>query len=125
MTEKNLLERFQAIATVLWKFRYLFVFLGIAGLLGFGLSLFESPFLQHYQLMMPSLVLFFWAAGSLCFSSLFMHLPAPVSAQAKLVERWGYKLRRAFYWVLAVLMIGLSSGVVLLSFQLIRAWTKL
>lgn len=99
--------------------------MAIVGLVGFGLSLFEAPILSGAQIMMPSLVMLFWAMVGLSFGSLFAEVPQPLPADAPMTHRIGRKLQRACYWLVGALMIGLVISLLVLSYQLIRAWSML
>jgi len=101
----------------------LLLLLAIIGLAGFSLSLFEAAILDGAQIMMPSVVLLFWAITGLSFGSLFAEIPQAPEADAGLKERWGLKVKRSVYWAIGVGMIGLVLSLVLLSYQLIRAWS--
>lgn len=120
-----MLERLQTIAKLFSKLKWLLLLVAIAGLVGFGLSLFESPLLEGYQLMMPSLVALFWATASLCFAVLFEHIPPAADPNGGIGERWASSLRRFGYWLLGSFMILLSLSLVVLSYQLIRTWFML
>ncbi len=118
-----MLERLQPIARRLWQFRLLLLLLAIIGLLGFSLSLFDAPVLKGAQVMMPSLVLLFWAMTGLSFGSLFSEIPQQPTADAGMGLRWSLKIKRSVYWIIGAGMIGLVLALVVLSYQLIRAWS--
>lgn len=120
-----MLERLQTIAKLFSRLKWLLLIVAVAGLLGFGLSLFESPVLAGYELMMPSLVALFWGTASLCFAVLFENIPPVASPEAGYRERWSVALRRGGYWLLGSFMILLSLSLVVLSYQLIRTWSML
>ncbi|MFK7863431.1 MAG: hypothetical protein AB8B95_04290 [Pseudohongiellaceae bacterium] len=120
-----MLERLQTIAKVFSRIRWLLFLLGIVGALGFAASLFELSILQGQQLMMPSLVVLFWASTCLCFISLFSQVPPAIEPDAGAIQRWKRGIHRASYRVLGTLMVLLSLSLVILSYQLIRAWTML
>jgi hypothetical protein len=101
----------------------LLLLLAIIGLAGFSLSLFDAPVLNGAQLMMPSLVLLFWAMTGLSFGSLFSEIPSEPPADVGFKLRWSLKIKRLGYGAVGVLMIGLVLALVLLSYQLIRAWS--
>lgn len=107
----------------LWQFRLLLLLLAIIGLIGFGLSLFDAPVLNGAQVMLPSLVLLFWAMTGLSFGALFSEIPDYPPAEAGFRLRWALKIKRFVYWVIGLLMIGLVLSLVVLSYQLIRAWS--
>ncbi|MFT4862317.1 MAG: hypothetical protein ACI95C_001536 [Pseudohongiellaceae bacterium] len=118
-----MLDRLQSIARRLWQFRLLLVLLAIIGLVGFSLSLFDAPVLNGAQVMMPSLVLLFWAMTGLSFGSLFFNIPDQPQADAGLGLRWSLKIKRSVYWIIGAGMIVLVLSLVVLSYQLIRAWS--
>lgn len=120
-----MLERLHTIAKFFSRLRWVLLSVAIVGLAGFSLSVFESPLLEGRQLMMPSLVALFWGATALCFIALFEEIPTAPPKDASLRQRWSYKLRRGGYWVLGIAMILLSISLLLLSYQLIRAWFML
>jgi hypothetical protein len=120
-----MLERLQTIAKLLSRLKWLLLLIALVGLMGFSLSVFESPLLEGYQLMMPSLVVLFWGTASFCFTVLFRNIPPPVSPDAGYRQRWSVALRRGGYWLLGSFMILLSLSLVVLSYQLIRTWFML
>ncbi|MFT4671118.1 MAG: hypothetical protein ACI945_000451 [Pseudohongiellaceae bacterium] len=120
-----MLERLQTIAKLFSRLKWLLIMVALAGLIGFGLSLFESQVLEGYQLMMPSLVALFWATAGLCFAVLFDNIPPLANPDAGYRQRWSTALRRGGYWLLGSLMILLSLSLVVLSYQLIRTWFML
>ncbi len=97
--------------------------LAIIGLCGFSLGLFEAPILGGAQIMMPSVVLLFWAMTAISLGSLFSEIPPYPPEDAGFRLRWALKLKRMAYWVVGVAMIGLVLALVVLSYQLIRAWS--
>ena len=120
-----MLERLQTIAKVFSRLKPLLLLIAFAGLMGFGLSLFESPVLEGRQLMMPSLVILFWATASVCFAVLFENIPPASNPEAGYRQRWSVTLRRGGYWLLGSFMILLSLSLVVRSYQLIRTWFML
>jgi hypothetical protein len=101
----------------------LLLLLAIVGLTGFALSLFDAPVLEGGDFMLPSLVLLFWAMTGLSFGSLFNEIPGGAPAEDGLKARWGQKIKRLGYLIIGVFMIGLVLALVVLSYQLIRAWS--
>ncbi len=97
--------------------------LAIIGLSGFSLSLFDAPILDGAQIMMPSVVLLFWAMTAISFGSLFSEIPAEPPKDSGFRLRWALKLKRMAYGVVGVVMMGLVLALVVLSYQLIRAWS--
>lgn len=120
-----MLERLQTIAKLVSRAKWLLFLVGLVGALGFTASLFELPLLHGQQLMMPSLVALFWATTGVCFVAIFEHIPPTADPDAGIVQRWASALRRGGYRLLGGLMLLLSLSLVVLSYQLIRAWSML
>ena len=56
------------------------------------------------------------------FSILFVNVPPKPDAKAGFWARWRARIKRGIVWELAILMLILSAAVLILSFQLLRAW---
>lgn len=79
-----------------------------AGLLLLAVSLFTAD-LQHW--LMPSLLLLLWSLLCYSFLTLFRDLPASPSGQAGLLLRLKSRLFRGAYWLLALIFLLLTLGI--------------
>lgn len=116
-----MIERLQRIASLLLRLRLLFVILGVlfAGLFVYSLFQFQG---DSGSYMLPAIAGFCWAMLLLSFAHLFAELPASPSDQDGMLTRWSSKLRRSLMTGMALVMLGLTGAVLLLSWQLIRTW---
>lgn len=117
-----MIERLQRIATFLERLRLLIAIIAGLSIVFVLLSLVENPWLADDELLIPSILGFCWAATLYSISMLFAVVPEKPKAEAGLRDRLSYKLRSAGLWVLALLIVTLTLSVVVLSFQLLRAW---
>lgn len=115
-----MIERFQAIATFLGKFKLLIVALILCSTLLLILSLIDNPYLQRDDTLIPSFILFFWCLTIYSFSQLFANVPAKPDSSMAWRARMAVRLRRGLLWILAVLMTSLSLAVVILTYELLR-----
>jgi len=117
-----MIERLQAIATFLSRFR---LFIGLLGVVFVGLflmSLFEVGSAAEYDLLIPAIVGFCWAAILLSFASFFISIPAKFEKGAKLGARLVSRIKRGLAQGLGLLMISLTIALVLLTYRLLRVW---
>ena len=117
-----MIERLQRIANFLGPLRLLIFVMGGFSMVIVLLSLFENPWLTGDRLLIPSILGFCWAATLYSISKLFAVVPGMPNEGAGFRERLSIRLRRGGLWILAVLTIGLTIAVVVLSFELLRTW---
>jgi hypothetical protein len=116
-----MIERLQRIASVLLRLQILLILLAVlfAGLFVYSLFQFQG---DSGSYMLPAVAGLCWAMLMLSFAHLFAELPAPAAQEDGLLRRWSYKLRRTAMTAMALVMLGLTGAVMLLSWQLIRTW---
>ena len=117
-----MIERLQAIATFLSRFR---LFIGLFGVIFaelFLMSLFEVGSAAEYDLLIPAIVGFCWAATLLSFASLFISIPAKFERGANLGARLISRIKRGLAQGLGLLMISLTVALVLLTYRLLGVW---
>lgn len=117
-----MIERLQRIATFLDRLRLLIFVIGGFSLVVVLLSLLETPWLKGDELLIPSILGFCWAATFYSISKLFVVVPGEPGSAAGFRDRLSARLRRGVLWVLGALMIALTISVMVLSYQLLRAW---
>ncbi len=97
--------------------------IGIAALSAvFGLSVFGVSVFENDTFLIPSLVGVLWLLTLYSFIVCFQTLPAALPAGAGLIERVRQRVRRAGYWAIAVVLLGISGSVVWLSLRFLRVW---
>ena len=117
-----MIERLQAIATFLSRFR---LFIGLLGVVFAGLflmSLLEVGSAAEHDLLIPAIVGFCWAATLLSFANLFNSIPAKVESGANLRARLISRIKRGLAQGLGLLMISLTVALLLLTYRLLRVW---
>ena len=117
-----MIERLQGIAIFLAYFRLLIIGLGIGFLTIFVLSLFENPWLEGDGWLIPALLGLCWSLTLYSFSQLFATVPARAADDANWRIKLSVVTRRGLLWVLALLMGCLSLALLVLSYELLRAW---
>lgn len=115
-----MIERLQRIASFLARIRLLILGLGLGFLGLFVASLFSAAGVGNDALMMPAIAGFCWAGLLLSYSLLFAELPEQPGPQHGFLRRISLRLRRALMSLLALLMLGLTGVVVVLSYQMLR-----
>lgn len=117
-----MIERLQRIATFLAHFRHGIVILSVLFLAIILMSVFELEPASKYELLMPSLAAFLWTLILYCFSVFFVASPISPGKGASIRQRLSFVLRRGGIWILAVLMLILSSALLILTYELLRTW---
>lgn len=118
----SMIERFQVIAIFLSRFKPLILLFGALSLLAFLFSLFEASWLNGDRLLIPSILGFCWSVTLFSIVEIFGSIPARPGAKAGLRVRMSVGIKRSAFWLLAVLMLGLSTALLVLSYQLLRTW---
>jgi len=103
-----LLDFFERLTARLGFLRPVSLGLALLGLVLLFISLFVADF-QPW--LMPGLLLLLWSLLSYSFLTLFRNLPAPPSAQEGLFSRLKGKLTRGAYWLLALVFLLLTLGI--------------
>ncbi|MDT8428059.1 MAG: hypothetical protein RQ757_04750 [Pseudomonadales bacterium] len=78
---------------------------------------------DSYQI--PVILLLLWLLTLYAFFSFFVQVPLRPDAGMPWRQRWGQRLRRAAYGVLALLMSALSLALLVISAQLVSAWIRM
>jgi len=103
-----LLHLFERLTARLGFLRPVSLITAVIGLLLLSASLFVADF-QSW--LMPGFLLFLWSLLGYSFLALFRNLPAPPSAQESFFARMKGRLTRGAYWLLALVFILLTLGV--------------
>lgn len=101
----NLFERCCARASFLRPFSLMMAGLG---LLLVAASLFIADF---YTWLMPAFLLFLWSLLAFSFLTLFAQLPEAAAPHQGRLLRLKNKLKRGLYWLLAVVFLLLTLGI--------------
>lgn len=117
-----MLDQLQKIAFVLRPLSRVFLILAVLGL-GYGVYVLLASRSQADDLgLIPALMLFTWATMARSFISLFAHVPARASKEAKFVKRITARLSRLPYYCFLVLFVIATVFLLLTSWQLSSAW---
>ncbi len=115
-----MIERLQKIARPLNRIRgLLLLFAGGSGLAVIA-SLVPGPWRQGDDWLIPSLLLLIWFLALYSLSKLFISIPPPTTSGSNWRQRTSLRLRRAGMTILGILFIGLTVGIMLLTYQLVR-----
>ena len=118
-----MIERLQRIATILHRFRALITFLGITSLGVFSLSMFNNPWIDGNVWLIPSLLLLCWSLALFTLLSLFQRIPDKVDKTSPWRKRLSNSFRRGAYGLAGAAFVALSSALLMLTYQLLRAWS--
>jgi len=117
-----MIERLQRIAGFLSRLRALIVSLALAFLALFTAALFELAGIRYDDFLVPSLIGFCWAVTLLSFAGLFARVPARPDSGTGFLRRLRVRAQRGMFWLLALLMLGLTAALLMFSSQLLRTW---
>ena len=117
-----MIERLQRIATILHRFRALITFLGITSFGVFSISMFNNPWIDGNVWLIPSLLLLCWSLALFSLLSLFQRIPDKVDKTSPWRKRLSNSFRRGAYWLAGAAFVALSSALLMLTYQLLRAW---
>ena len=115
-----MIERLQKFAKVLSRIRYILLPLAGACAVLTLLSLIDNPWLADDRWLLHGFMGFMWLLMLYIVSQVFPRLPPPVKSAENWRQRLSYRLRRGMMWLLAMLFLGLSVSLILLSYQLLR-----
>jgi len=117
-----MIERLQRIATILHRFRVLITFLGITSFGVFSISMFNNPWIDGNVWLIPSLLLLCWSLALFSLLGLFQRIPDKVDEASPWRKRLSNSFRRGAYWLAGAAFVALSSALLILTYQLLRAW---
>ncbi|MDH3713862.1 MAG: hypothetical protein OET44_08465 [Gammaproteobacteria bacterium] len=112
---RNVLEKLQKAALLLAPLERFSLIAVLALCTVFAMSVFEISIFAGDTYLIPSLVGVLWLLSLYSFIVCFRSLPENDDAQGRLLARIRFKLLRAVYWAIALLLFGVSAGVLLLS----------
>ncbi len=72
--------------------------------------------------LIPSIVGILWLVALYSFIVSFQSLPPAPPPHARLDQRVRVGLKRALYWAIAALLLGISGALVLVSLRFIKVW---
>lgn len=85
----------------------------------FALSVFDISIFAGDAYLLPALIGLFWLLSLYSFIVCFRSLPEPPT-QTGLLTRLRARLQRLLYWSIALLLLGISVAVILLTVRFIR-----
>lgn len=93
-------------------------------LAGIGVLLAGPSAAQREIFLIPALLVFVWLLLAFAFIQLFVSVPDLPPAGSGWLKRMSVSIRRGFYYLFAVLMLGVSIAVLVITFQLTMAWIR-
>ena len=117
-----MLERLQRLAIVLHPVRTSILLFGMACVGLMVLSLIENPWVRGDRWLIPAVVGLGWSLTLYSLLAMFRRVPPRATRTDGWRRRLSGALRRGGFWVLALAFLGLSLGLVILSYQLLRTW---
>ena len=79
---------------------------------------------ENDYLLMPAIVGMLWCLSLYALITNFAHVPVWSRQEAGLWLRFKHRLVRGYYWLLGVLFIALSVGVLVVSWRLVAVWLR-
>ena len=74
--------------------------------------------------LMPGFVSLLWAVSTYAFIVNFQSIPAKVDKSMRFFTRLKRNIHRAWYWLVALIFLGASLGVLFVSYRMIFVWIK-
>jgi hypothetical protein len=74
------------------------------------------------RFLFPSILGFAWALSLYGFIETFKYVPEPLAGSPGFVQRTRHKLSRSWYWVVALVFLGMSLGVLVLTLRTLSVW---
>jgi hypothetical protein len=118
-----MIRKLHRIAQPLQRLLPLVLLLGLIGLIGLALSLLENPWLDSDRYLMGSLTLFGWSLTLYCIAASFRVLPPEPDSEQRIMRRLSLRIRWFLFWLLALLASAQALAMLLLTWQLLRAWS--
>ena len=88
----------------------------------FAMSVFEISVFAGDAYLIPSLVGVLWLLSLYSFIVCFRSLPAKEDTGAGMLARYRRKVLRGVYWVIALLLLGVTVSVALVSLRFFNLW---
>ena len=88
----------------------------------FALSVFEISVFAGDTYLIPSFVGVLWLLSLYSFIVCFRSLPAKEDTGAGMLARYRRKVLRGVYWVIALLLLGVTVSVLLVSLRFFNLW---
>ncbi len=116
-----MIDRLKDLALHIRPLRYPALLSGMLslGLLGFLLTSEQS---SSDPYLLPCLTVLLWSVATYAFIYNFQSVPLPLPKSASLLSRIGGRLKRGWYWVLAIIFLGGGVIVVGMTMGLLFIW---
>ena len=118
-----MIVRLQRIATFLNRFRLPIIAMGMTSIGVFSVSLFNNPWIDGEVWLIPSLLFFCWSLALFSLLGMFQQVPEKVDKKAAWLKRFSNAFRRGAFWIAGAAFVVLSSGLLILTYQLLRTWS--
>ena len=117
-----MLETLQKYALRFAGARKILLILVFAAAILLGLVLLLSGSHEQDMLMIPAILFFIWVTMAFSCINLFAHVPEPVQGSIGFVRRLLVAFKRGFYYLFALIMIGISIALLVTTWQLTMVW---
>ena len=119
-----MIDRFQKIARKLRLLRLPALAVGFLGLAVIVTTIFMSQSREGDRFLVPAVVALLWAMSTYAFVETFQSVPAPVSGTMSWFARLGRRLRRIWYWLIALVFVSASMAAVVVAFRMLVVWWR-
>ena len=117
-----MIERLQRIAIFLYRFRFFIIALGILSLGVCAVSFFQNPWINGEVWLIPSVLSLSWSLALYSVIALFQQVPEKADKSEGWRIRASNSIRRGVLWLAALSLVLLTGALIILSYQLLRAW---
>ncbi len=119
-----MIDRFQQVAYKLRILRVPAIVVGLLSILVIFVTVFFSQSREADRFLVPAVVTLLWAMSTYGFVETFRSVPTPVSNTMSWFARLGRRLRRAWYWLIAVVFVVASAAAVFVAFRMLVVWSR-
>ena len=119
---RNMIERFQRIATILRRIRPVIICGLAASFLIILVSFFKDSWLSFEFWLIPSFLALCWFLVLFSFGEIFSFVPELSTKQTSWSKRLLNSVHRTWYRSLGVFSVCVFIALIILSYQLLRQW---
>lgn len=111
-----------AVLKVQWL-KPIFVVIAVASIAMFAYVIFgQSGMAKDDYYLLPSVVMLLWSLVACALLFTFVHVPEKPDKSIGFFRRIGIRCKRGYYYILAILSLGTTLAMLLVSFRVVRIW---
>lgn len=119
-----MIDTFQRFAQGLRFLRIPSIVFGLVCLLSVAVSVLDGGSTEGHRYMMPGFIGLIWAIATFSFIETFSDIPAKAEKSDRLVARFKRRLRRAWFWLVALVFLFTSVSALVFTGRLVSIWLK-